>query len=407
MVEHLNFFISGHSSLREFNSLFQRKTQDEWNVFGLRGMSGGMFLNKLIKYVPDEEALVRRLRSALLVPDDAREGQRRMQIFDDFLNKLILAKQVSRSQLQPARAPFLLSAWWHLQVREQWPIFYLGVRHVLLQERSLIFSSQDPIEDYFEFRARFLSLAKALGISPWELEHLSLWSGQQHSSINTVSDGQVFTVRTCSAPVSNSCRVAVEPRRQVSTEPIYHKENLSEEEYLGASRHTHLQWLLAKIGLKVGCQVWIASNDHSKVWKQERLADLSLPSLPILANSEFQRIIGRIDVLWLRQQEVIAAYEIERTTDIIAGLLRLYDLGALSSQQQVYLCIVTPQDRVPKVQFELSRPTFYGHDLRRNCTIIDEETLLQHGEHILRWASSPSVIEDLTCYLGHRETQRA
>jgi hypothetical protein len=173
------------------------------------------------------------------------------------------------------------------------------------------------------------------------------------------------------------------------------------------SQHTHLQWLLAKIGLKVGCQVWIASNDHSKVWMQERLGDLSLSSLPILAESEFQRIIGRIDVLWLQHNQVVAAYEIERTTDITTGVLRLYDLGVLSSQRQVYLCIITPKERIARVQFELSRPTFDGHDLHRHWAIIDEEMLLQHGEHILRWASSPSVIEDLTCYLGSPLKQRA
>src|SRR5258706_2045975 len=394
MVQHLNSFLDGDKSMREFNRVFQRKTQAEWNVFGLRGMSGGMFLNKLIKYVPDEEGLAQSLRIALSVPKDSREGQRRMQAFAAFLNELILAKQVTRSQLQPARIPFLLSAWWHLQIRERWPIFYLEVRHALMPEQSLLFSSQSPIEDYFEFRTRFLSLTKALGISPWELEHLSLWSGQQTRSPNGISESkevsscQIFTAHTHTSSVSNRCRAVIEPKRQNNAVDTNHKDDPFQEEDPNASRHTHLQWLLAKIGLKVGCQVWIASNDHGKVWKQECLGDLSLPSLPILTGSEFQRIIGRIDVLWLQHNGVVAAYEIERTTDITTGLLRLYDLGALSSQQQVYLCVVTPKDRVARVQFELSRPTFYGHDLRRHCAIIDEEMLLKHGEHILRWASS-------------------
>src|SRR5258705_4767972 len=114
MVQHLNPFLDGDKPLREFNRVFQCKTQAEWNVFGLRGMSGGMFLNKLIKYVPDEESLARSLRIALSLPKDTREGQRRMQAFTSFLNEVILTQQVTRSQLQPARIPFLLSAWWHL-----------------------------------------------------------------------------------------------------------------------------------------------------------------------------------------------------------------------------------------------------------------------------------------------------
>ena len=161
------------------------------------------------------------------------------------------------------------------------------------------------------------------------------------------------------------------------------------------SCHTHLQWMLAKIGQKVGCQVWIAINDHSRMWKNERLGDLSIKVLPILVGSAFQRIISRIDVLWLQGDSVVAAYEIEHTTDISTGLLRLYDLGVLFPERDLSLCIVTPTERLKRVQFELSRPLFEGHEMRKRCTLITEEIMLRHEEHILRWAGSPSVIEDL------------
>ena len=100
-------------------------------------------------------------------------------------------------------------------------------------------------------------------------------------------------------------------------------------------------------------------------------------------------------MLWFQQDRVVAAYEIEHTTDISTGLLRLYDLGVLCAEQNVALCVVTPQERLRKVQFELSRPLFDGHDLRKLCTLIAEETLLQHEEHILRWAGGLSVIPSL------------
>jgi len=48
------------------------------------------------------------------------------------------------------------------------------------------------------------------------------------------------------------------------------------------------------------------------------------------------------------------------------------------------------------VQFELSRPLFHGYDLWKRCAIVHEEMLLQQAEHILRWASSPVVMKDLT-----------
>jgi type II restriction enzyme len=158
--------------------------------------------------------------------------------------------------------------------------------------------------------------------------------------------------------------------------------------------HTHLQWLLAKLGQKVGCSVWIAVNDHQKVWKNERLGDLSLSSLPLFTDSAFQHIIRRIDVLWLHQETIVAAYEIEHTTDIAMGLLRLYDLGALCSHAE-YLCIVAPHDRFRRIQFELSRPAFQGQEMHHRCRLISEELLLEEEEHMLRWAGSLSVIENL------------
>ena len=115
-----------------------------------------------------------------------------------------------------------------------------------------------------------------------------------------------------------------------------------------------------------------------------------------------QQIIRQIDVLWLHDNDIVAAYEIEQAcTDVYTSLLRLYDLGALFPERQVHLCVVAPQDRFEKVRFELSRPTFREQGQRKPCTLISEELLLQQEAHILRWASSPAVIEELICSVSN------
>ena len=142
--------------------------------------------------------------------------------------------------------------------------------------------------------------------------------------------------------------------------------------------------------------MWVATSDHNKACKHERLGDLSLPSLPILADSTFQKVISKIDVLWLMDQGVIAAYEIEQAcTDVSISLLRLCDLKALFPDQQMNLCLVSPRERFEKIQFELSRPSFHMRDMQQYCAIISEELLLEQEKHILRWATSPAVIDDL------------
>ncbi len=68
MVQVLVAFLSRTMTLKEFNATFQQKTQGAWNVFRMRGTSGGMYLNKLLKYV-DDDAFASHLRSGLRLPE--------------------------------------------------------------------------------------------------------------------------------------------------------------------------------------------------------------------------------------------------------------------------------------------------------------------------------------------------
>jgi hypothetical protein len=80
-----------------------------------------------------------------------------------------------------------------MQAIEQWPIFYMSVRRVLIGEEKADKSSQDPIEAYFGFRQRFIALVQALDISAWELEHLCVWYGQQNSNASNMGDTNHIT----------------------------------------------------------------------------------------------------------------------------------------------------------------------------------------------------------------------
>ena len=394
MTQLLYSFLQEKISVKTLNAQFQQKMQAERNAFNLRGMSGGMFFNKLMKYIPNETLLTRYLRSALLLPKDTWDAQRRMRSFVQFLEKMISQQHIPGGQLQPARVPFFLSAWWHLQDRERWPIFYTLVYTVVMAETEILLTSY--VDAYFVFRKRFLSLAKALGLSTWELEHISTWYGQHHV--------QKEICRLEILPAQSPHKGRFDMPKQPSAREAEHEQlhvlpeipDLLQRSERDTSAHTHLQWLLAKLGHKVGYHVWIANNDHNKIWKRERLGDLSLKALPPLADAEFQRILSRIDVLWLDREQVVAAYEIEHTTDISTGLLRLYDLGAFCPPTS-HLCVVAPRERLRKIQFELSRPAFNRQEMRDRYGIISEELLLEQEAHILRWAGagSLSVIAEL------------
>jgi hypothetical protein len=395
ILQVLNSFLDGTISLREFNTTFQQRTHNKWCVFHLRGMSGGLFFNRLVQHVPNEETFAHLLRLLILAPDERREAQQRMQAFVRFLEGLIASQQVLRAQLQPARVPFFQSAWWHMQAQERWPIFYSDVRQAILAESSV--SLSDPIKAYFTFCTHFLELAQQLGVSCWELEHLCRWSARHHLSSDAArcedQHASLFYLNNSSSPAMQTCMLT--RRAEAREKQVAHEKEEGER----IACRAHMQWLLAKLGHKVGCQVWVASGDHNKVCNNERLGDLSLSVLPILADSAFQKVIGKIDVLWFLDQDIIAAYEIEQAcTDVSMSLLRLSDLKALFPDRRMNLCLVAPQDRFEKVQFELSRPAFQERGMQKHCAVISEELLLEQEEHILRWATSPSVIEDLIDY---------
>ena len=47
-------FASGQMSLADFKEQFDSKTRVEWEVLGLKGPAGAMFLNQVAKNVPDQ-----------------------------------------------------------------------------------------------------------------------------------------------------------------------------------------------------------------------------------------------------------------------------------------------------------------------------------------------------------------
>jgi len=134
------------------------------------------------------------------------------------------------------------------------------------------------------------------------------------------------------------------------------------EEVVGvvATQHTEIQHRLLRLGAEMGFEVWIARNDRSKTCNGETLGNLPgmVEVLPTQFNEATNRTIELIDVLWLKGNSIVAAFEIECTTAIYSGLLRMSDLLALQPNLNISLYIVAPDERKDKVEQEILRPTF-------------------------------------------------
>ena len=96
-------------------------------MFGLKGMSGAMFLNMLMKHLPDQDVLVQRLCTALVLPQTPEQGRREMEAFLAYLNEAIRAGAVTKREIQPALLTFFLGAWWHMRQEQVWSIGFSGI----------------------------------------------------------------------------------------------------------------------------------------------------------------------------------------------------------------------------------------------------------------------------------------
>lgn len=153
--------------------------------------------------------------------------------------------------------------------------------------------------------------------------------------------------------------------------------------------HVQIQWMLIELGANLGCDVWIARNDQGKSFKGVPFSDRILARLPKLGFDEnTTRIIEYIDVIWLKGNAIVAAFEVEHTTSIYSGILRLSDLVTMQPNVNIDLFIITPEERYDKVVRELNRPTFSSYALRLNerCKFISYEALDQVLQETARYA---------------------
>jgi len=137
-----------------------------------------------------------------------------------------------------------------------------------------------------------------------------------------------------------------------------------------------IQGLLAKIGEEMGFQIWLPNPDRvriSKVWQPKNPKTL-LTNLPFQYGGATQTAISLIDVIWVRHGRSIArAFEVEHTTSIYSGILRMADLVALQPDIKIKMHIVAPLDRQEKFISEIRRPVFsymVNGRLSNMCTFI-------------------------------------
>jgi hypothetical protein len=174
--------------------------------------------------------------------------------------------------------------------------------------------------------------------------------------------------------------------------------------------HTEIQWRLLNLGSQMGLEVWAPKRDRSRTWKSSSIGDVPnmRDRLPMQFNEDTNRIIQEIDVLWFDGQTIVAAFEVEHSTPIFSGLLRMSDLLTMQPNISIKLYIVGSDERYTKFKSEVARPTFAARarPLHSLCRFLPYSRLcdrLEEARNVIRFLRPEFVDEIAELYVPEAE----
>ena len=158
--------------------------------------------------------------------------------------------------------------------------------------------------------------------------------------------------------------------------------------------HTRIQWTLLDLGARMGLSVWAPMSDRRRTYEGQQIGAVQrmLQTLPQQFEPAAKRIVSNIDVIWLEGRTLCAAFEVEHSTPIYSGLLRIADLLTLVPNQDLKCYIVSSEDRFDRFAAQVTRPVFQEalrKPLHSVCKFISYSCLLERLDEV------KNVIEDL------------
>lgn len=232
-----------------------------------------------------------------------------------------------------------------------------------------------------------------------------LWDGQPEPLIVPFAEFEEVFAETHPAS-DGQYKVQVYPREDASILYIAQAGRFNVESYFGWQQvdeamkgfepepdlsHPQVQTLLGAIGAAKNYEVWVPPGDrHTLDWSLTspfQLADALPPSFEAV-----QPILQEIDVVWIRRGSggLAAVYEVEYSTPIYSGLLRLNDVR-LTNPQIDRLTIVANEPRRSRFVRQLNRPTFQASSLSSVCTFLEYSEVYDWHRRLVSGRRTPAA----------------
>ncbi len=187
-----------------------------------------------------------------------------------------------------------------------------------------------------------------------------------------------------------------EPERKKLEKLIEKRKEDIEQEKQEDDQHTEMQYHLLKIGNALGYDVIAASNDRSRQHCGNSFSFMSLQQFPeINLDRETLNTVKLIDVLWFQKgtNNVIAAFEVEKSTSIYSGILRLTDLSYTIADGDEVLYLIVPDKREKDVCMQLCRPSIKQNNVPIKYILFSE--LRSQCDALCRFGESHHIMEKI------------
>ena len=206
--------------------------------------------------------------------------------------------------------------------------------------------------------------------------------------------GLLFDIGIGKITLNNNWNTAIKFEKD-KLEKILNKRHIEvQNEIKEESEHLRIQFLLTEIGRSLGYDVFVALNDRNKSLNGKSLQSITLEELPELnVSKNVLRTISLIDVLWLNNESknIACAFEIEKSTSIYSGILRLMDLSTSLQATECNLFLVAPDSREKEIIAQLRRPTFKSLNCIKLRYILFSD-LYEHCKGLCKFGEDCSVL---------------
>lgn len=159
-------------------------------------------------------------------------------------------------------------------------------------------------------------------------------------------------------------------------------EILEEKIVKAPTEHTEIQWRLIRLGNKSNFDVWVPAADQPKEFEGHKFRDYVIKEFH--ETIDVPSYVKNIDTVWKLGHSIKSAFEIEHSTSIYSGILRLSDLRALAPNSNYPLFIVANRERKNKVFEQLRRPTFSNDYLAldRAVSFLSYDSVREFDENL-------------------------